>query len=1245
MKKILLRLLLPLAALLVLAGSAYVLLTESGLDWMFRQVMSRVDGLSVESVQGRLAGPLILRNISYTSGPADVQVREVFLDWKPEALLLLRAHVTELRVEGVSIETRESTEQSPAETELPEIKLPLDIIIEKASIGGMIFYQEGRVPVMEIQEILLGAATEKEALRIRHLRVKTGDAVLGLEGSVVPVGDYPLDIRTEWELLPEGFAMISGNGEVSGSLRDLNIKQSINEPFSLKLNAVVRGILQDPVWSGDVTASAFNLRLLKDTLPDVRVSGKISGSGDGSQSEARGAIDVLEKRLGTVKTSFDAMYKEGILDIRTFRAEGDRIDTTLELTGSYSMENNDFAGAGSWKSLSWPLEGGEGAMKSAEGTVSAEGTPDNFTYSLKAGVSGKNIPGTSLTIKGTGTQKSTVIEEMSADLLGGTVTGKGSLVWSPDLSWQVNGQGESLNPGLYWPDWPGALTFALESSGNIKESSVTIDGSKLSVRGTLRERPVQGNARFSLSDETVHLSELKAGSGRSHVQASGEVSQQWKLKWDAEIPDLEDIIPGGAGVITGKGHVSGERHSPDITARLAGEKISAGEYGIGALALDMDIDASDVRDSRIDIISENIRLGEMKLNSVTVRAQGKKAFHTMKAAFSSDDNRIEASVEGTYEKKLWQGLINRLEFITSDYGTWTLKDPEKITLSDMEYETGRLCLVDAEGEICAKAYRGNEGTVTLNADFSKVPLAIFNTALPEHASLDGKFEGRADLNYGSDRKSTGIVVFSVTGGVISYKHGTEGIILVPVEELGLEGELDESALDLKFAASLKERGVIKGSVILPHFDPLDVRPENQELKGALSMDLHTLDLIPAFTSVLEDPAGVITVDMTAGGTVARPAFAGTAELRDGSALVPDLGINIRDIHARVKGSSSGDITLNAGMSSGGGTALIEGRAGFREKGISMDLRIQGENFEAVKVPELRLLASPDITVRLNETQINIDGTIFIPEASIEPRDLSNAVARSGDVHIIDSRVEGEGEKKRKTFSNVKVVLGEKVRFKGFGLAGGIEGALRTREEPDTPTKGQGELNITNGLYKAYGQELNIEKGRLLFVGLVDNPALDIRAVRRTGDVTAGVNVGGTLRSPELTLFSNPVMDQGDALSWLLFGRPMNRLSGSEGGDLYGAASSAALSGGEFIAKKIGSAFGLEEVEIEKGETAEEATLFMGKYLSPRLYVSYGVGLFEPINILRLRYHLTPRWMLQSEYGLESGGDLLYTIER
>ena len=54
---------------------------------------------------------------------------------------------------------------------------------------------------------------------------------------------------------------------------------------------------------------------------------------------------------------------------------------------------------------------------------------------------------------------------------------------------------------------------------------------------------------------------------------------------------------------------------------------------------------------------------------------------------------------------------------------------------------------------------------------------------------------------------------------------------------------------------------------------------------------------------------------------------------------------------------------------------------------------------------------------------------------------------------------------------------------------------------------------------------------------------------------------------------------------------------------------------------------------------------VGRYLSPRLYVGYGVGLVESINTLNLNYKITDSWQLEVESGVNQGADLFYHFER
>jgi len=146
-------------------------------------------------------------------------------------------------------------------------------------------------------------------------------------------------------------------------------------------------------------------------------------------------------------------------------------------------------------------------------------------------------------------------------------------------------------------------------------------------------------------------------------------------------------------------------------------------------------------------------------------------------------------------------------------------------------------------------------------------------------------------------------------------------------------------------------------------------------------------------------------------------------------------------------------------------------------------------------------------------------------------------------------------------------------------------------------------------------------------------------------VTTGIKVKGRLQQPQLELFSNPAMGQTDTLSYLLLGRPVESASGEEGEMMAKAALALGLAGGDQLARSIGDQFGLDEMRVESSDSGDQASLVVGRYLSPRLYVSYGVGLIESLNSLNLRYQISDRWQVEAVSGENQGADFLYSIER
>ncbi|MFH0924852.1 MAG: translocation/assembly module TamB domain-containing protein [bacterium] len=373
-----------------------------------------------------------------------------------------------------------------------------------------------------------------------------------------------------------------------------------------------------------------------------------------------------------------------------------------------------------------------------------------------------------------------------------------------------------------------------------------------------------------------------------------------------------------------------------------------------------------------------------------------------------------------------------------------------------------------------------------------------------------------------------------------------------------------------------------------------------------------------------------------------------AFLKNSQAVIPALGITLKDIEIFLYGEEEDIIKVKGEVGSDPGKITLEGEIIPQpKKGLPViRINLQGDHFELVRTQEFWALVSPQLTIDVQGDKVKTEGEIFIPEATITPRKTETAVSVSKDVLIInEKKVEEKGEKKWEVSTKVRLILGDKVQFKGSGLSGRIKGSVLIVEEPTGVTTGSGKLEIVDGVYQTYGQKLEISQGRLLFTGgPVNNPDLDIQAVRNVNTVKVGVNVQGTLQEPQLTLFSSPPMEQADILSYLLTGQALRNASSAEGKLLYNAARTLTISGGELIAKRIGSIFGIKDVSVEKGTNSGEVSLVIGRYLSPRLYLSYGIGLFEDVNTLQVRYQLTKRWLIKVESGFETGADLLYTVE-
>lgn len=340
------------------------------------------------------------------------------------------------------------------------------------------------------------------------------------------------------------------------------------------------------------------------------------------------------------------------------------------------------------------------------------------------------------------------------------------------------------------------------------------------------------------------------------------------------------------------------------------------------------------------------------------------------------------------------------------------------------------------------------------------------------------------------------------------------------------------------------------------------------------------------------------------GTTDAPILTGQIALMDASAEIPRAGIKLQKGNLTFAMKGTQPIEVTGEIASGEGKITLIGMFPMKEND-SLDMKIQGKNFLVANTPSAYVVVSPNLTLKHAAELFTLKGEVNIPRAALDfSQQTTSAFVLSPDVVVLDAGVnESPTTKLLPITSDVMITLGDNVKLIGFGIAGKLNGKIAVYDRPGQVTTGQGEIQVS-GAYQAYGQNLKIENGRLLFASTpVDNPALDVRAVREVNDVTVGVHAQGTAQAPQLTLYSEPPMEQSDALAYLVTGQPLSNLNQSENTILNSAARTLGTVTGNLLAKSIGNKLGITDIGIENNALLQSSVFTVGKYLSPKLYLS------------------------------------------
>jgi translocation and assembly module TamB len=1236
--------------LLACATAALLATTEWGLRWTVARLAGAVPGeLSITAVHGSLIGPIRIEGLVYRqSDGATVSVQSAALEWRPLSLLSGTFNITHIDVQGVRYTPPTvATTRSPT-VDLPDITLPLQVNLRRAALKDLTIEQPGG-NLLSVSSISLTASSDRHAIHVADLTLSAPLMDLSVHGSVRPQGAYAMEWHARWSARPPNVATIAGTLDVTGSLRDLQVSQYVTRPFRADITGRVTDVTDHPAWNARVALQALDTRALRGDFPPAAVSGDMELHGDSAGLTARGGLSVTGTTV-PFTARFDLSYKDATIDVSRLRLTSPAAAAILTAGGRITrLDTTPRVDAkGTWSKLTWPLTADTApAVASDSGSFEIHGTADDYHLALGAAVSRTGLPQGDLHLTAQGDRDALHVTEVRLATLDGKLTAHGSLAWRPRLTWQFSVAGAGLNPGDYWTQYSGTLGFIASSDGKLSEEGPQMRVTFQHLAGTIRGYPVSGDASITYDGSRLEVNTLALSSAETRVSASGTVGKKWDLQWRVVSPSLEALLPDAHGTLNADGRVSGDYPRPRVVAAITGKHLAYKQYRADTLSVQADVDVTATRQSRLTATLERPAIGEAAADFFRFTAEGTRDEHHAEAAVHTDAGVLSVALGGGYADGAWRGTLNQLDLISRNSGYWHLKAPASLTVSPEGIQVDEACWRRDKAHICGRGHwhRGGDWQGEVNA--RRVPLRWLRHLSMQGIDLSGHLDaslsmqqqtgtltGQADINLNDAAVQATLpdgdqVKFRMTHSVFKARTQNQQII---------------ASLNM----DLPDRGSLQGSLTLPVTAlplPGFTGPEGAPLKGRLSARITDLALLPRFIPTVDNTRGTLTAVVDIDGTVTNPAFTGHAELDNGAMTIPALGLQVTEISLVARSDNGTHFTLEVQARSGGGSIRVNSSGRLSALADQMiTLTISSDRFEVVKIPEAWVLVTSELTLQVSATSVELSGNIFIPEAKLSPRDLSTAVRVSNDTQIVNGSVAETQTATRTLHGLVNIQLGDKVYFEGFGLSAQVQGNLAVQQDPRQPAVGYGTVNVT-GEYKAYGQRLSIEQGRLAFVGTpVDNPGLDIKAVRKIDTVTAGINVLGTLKKPRFTIFSDPAMDDADALSYLIIGRPINQDTSQEGQRLAGAATALGLTGGEFLAKKIGHIFGIQQVNVETSPDTQNPSLVLGTYLSPQLYVSYGFGLVEAVSTLQLRYQINEKWSVEAESGLYSGADILYSIE-
>lgn len=1204
--------------MLIVLTLASVLGTATGSRW----ALGFIPGLTLDNFEGRLAGQWSADHVLWEQGSDRVELNKVIFAWSPLCLTRRTLCIEQLQAEKVSLQFPPGTDEaSSGPITLPDLKLPLAIELGDVQVGSLLFNGSE-----ELKGLQLAAHWTAQGLQIDSVKLQRDDLSLNLSGLLQPSGNWPLKAEGQLTLPAPGSGPWALALKIDGDLlKTLNLKADSSGYLNGQLTGELQPLADNLPAKVRITADGFKASA---DLPDTLQLNQVELTGDG---DLKNGYQLLGKATLPAEKGPVALLLQGKVDASGAQIAG--LDLTandkqsLKLTGALDWSKGFSATAKiDWLDFPWhrlyPLiDEPQVALRRFIGEVSY--TDGNYIGNFSANMDGP-AGAFSLNSPFSGDLTKIQLPQFKLEAGQGKAEGHLNLKFADGIAWDTALDLSAINPAYWVAELPGTLAGPLRSTGEMKNETLSLTAD-LDLKGKLRGQPAVIQAKADGGGEQWNLNALQIRLGDNSINGKGRLQQKLAGQIDIKMPRLAQLWPQLRGQVNGRVDVAGTLKAPQGKLGLQGTQLAFQNNRLQSLNLDATLDSA--QRAKIDFKGSGIQAGDTALGTLTASGQGDIKNQKLSLDLQGPKLKLALGLDGALDKGNWRGRLASGDIQVGGQD-WTLQGPAKLErLADGKINFGAHCWKSGPASLCGEDQRLMPEP-KLRYHLKQFPIDGLAQWLPNDFAWKGSLNADLQVDLPASGPN-GQISIDASGGTLRMKDKDQWLDF-PYQTLKLTSKLTPKRIDtdLNFVG-----GKLGELMVQAQINPL---PKNKPLTGSFRLNGLDLSVARPFVPMVEKLTGRLNGSGTLSGGLLAPLVNGNLLLSDGEVAGAELPIELKalQVQAVIAGET---VQLNGGWKSGtAGQGSLTGNIAWGQA-LVVDLALKGSQLPVTVEPYAKLEVAPDLKISMKGDELAIAGKVRVPKGEIVVRELPPSTVKvSGDTVIVGQQTE-EGTPPLAMRMDIDVEVGnDKLSFAGFGLTANLQGHVHIGDNMDA----RGELWLNDGRYSAYGQRLTVRRARLLFAGPIDQPYLDIEAIRQTDDVIAGIRLSGSAEQPTTQIFSEPAMSQEQALSYLVLGRPLST-TGEDNNMLAQAALGLGLMGSSGITSGLAKDLGIKDFQLDTQGSGNDTAVVASGNISEKLSLRYGVGVFEPANTIALRYKLSKKVYLEAAGGVASSLDIFY----